>query len=104
MRSDHMPASRQRNPYSKKPSNKSDQSYEYKTDVFRQAIERGSNSLHVGDSSGNRLPREAETISYDWNKFREEAGIVRPDSSQNNTQVISIECSDSDSDLDYLLD
>ena len=101
-RSDHVPANRQRNPYSKKPSNRPGQSYEYKSDVFREAIERGSDNLHVGDSSGNRLPREAETPSFDWSKFREEAGIVPPDSSQNNTRVISIECSDSDSDFSDL--
>ncbi|KAL5263181.1 hypothetical protein ACHWQZ_G008550 [Mnemiopsis leidyi] len=99
IRSNHVPANRQRNPYSKKPSNRPTQSYEYKSDVFREAIERGSDNLHVGDSSGNRLPREAETPSFDWSKFREEAGIVPPDSSQNNTRVISIACSDSDSDF-----
>jgi hypothetical protein len=99
-----MPPARQHNPYSNKSSSRPDrinQNYEYKTDIFRQAVERGKNSLHVGVGPGTSERSQKEEVTYDWSKFREEAGIATAsESSHNNTsQVIEFECSD-DSDLD----
>ena len=94
-------SARQSNPYANKPStrpNNINQNYEYKTDVFRQAVERGANSLHVGTGTGERPQKEV--VAFDWNKFREEEGIpTASESSPNNTsQIIDLELSD-DSDL-----
>ncbi|XP_063694448.1 uncharacterized protein LOC134826103 isoform X2 [Bolinopsis microptera] len=95
-------SARQSNPYANKPSsrpNHINQNYEYKTDVFRQAVERGANSLHVGTGTGERPQKEV--VAFDWNKFREETGIpTASESSPNNTaQIVDLEFSD-DSDLD----
>ena len=97
VRSGNLPLARQKNPYSSKPSSRPDhinQTYEYKTDVFRQAVERGSNSLHVGVGTGERPQREE--VTFDWSKFREENSIATPsESSHNNTgPVVDIDLSD----------
>ena len=66
--------------------------------MFRQAVERGANSLHVGTGTGERPQKEV--VAFDWNKFREESGIpTASESSPNNTsQIVDLEMSD-DSDF-----